>query len=141
MERQLSDGIGTLANCPFFSIFEQTFIYMQAAIRTTLIIAFLVAVSGFQLIKTTLTVTVRDELGNIVEGATVQLFENEQDYTAEKNVAAQGVTDKKGVLKLKDLKAIEYYLIVRKDDKDNSGGGEKTKLEEKKINKVTVIIQ
>lgn len=115
---------------------------MKPAIRTLFIIAFLVAVSAFQLIKTTLTVTVRDELGNIVEGAKVQLFENEADYTAEKNVAAEGVTDKKGILKMKELKAIPYYVIVRKDDKDNSGGGEQTgKLEEKKINKVTIIIQ
>jgi hypothetical protein len=52
------------------------------------------------------------------------------------------VTDKKGVLKLKDLKAISYYILIKKDDKDNSGGGEQVgKLEAKKINKVTVIIQ
>jgi hypothetical protein len=115
---------------------------MKPAIRTLLFVTFLVAVSAFQLIKTTLTVTVRDELGNIVEGAKVQLFENEADYTAEKNVAAEGITDKKGILRMKELKAIPYYVIVRKDDKDNSGGGEQTgKLEEKKINKVTIIIQ
>jgi hypothetical protein len=115
---------------------------MKPTIRTILIMTFLVAVSAFQIIKTTLTVTVRDELGNIVEGAKVQLFENEADYTAEKNVAAEGVTDKKGILKMKELKAISYYVIVRKDDKDNSGGGEQVgKLEEKKINKVTIIIQ
>ena len=98
--------------------------------------------SAFQLIKTSLTVTVRDELGNIVEGGTVQLFENEEDYLAEKNIVAEGVTDKKGVLRLKELKDIPYYIIVRKDDKDNAGGGERVeKLEEKKINKVTIIIQ
>lgn len=115
---------------------------MKPAIRLVLLSAILVAASAFQLIKTTLTVTVRDELGNTVEGAKVQLFENEADYTAEKNVAAEGVTDKKGILKMKELKAIQYYVIVRKDDKDNSGGGEQTgKLEEKKINKVTIIIQ
>jgi ABC-type Na+ efflux pump permease subunit len=98
--------------------------------------------AALQIIKTTLTVTVRDDLGNTVEGATVQLFENEGDYTKEQNVAAEGVTDAKGVLRLKDLKAIAYYIIVRKDDKDNAGGGEKTeKLEAKKINKVTIVIQ
>ena len=98
--------------------------------------------SSFQLIKTTLNLTVRDEVGNTVEGATVQLFETEDDYIAEKNVAVEGVTDAKGVLKLKDLKAMSYFVIVRKDDKDNSGGGERTgKLEEKRINKVTVVIQ
>lgn len=98
--------------------------------------------SGFQIIKTTLHVTVRNELGNTVEGASVQLFENEEDYNAEKNIVAQGVTDKKGTLKLKNLKAIPYFVIVRKDDKDNVGGGEQIgKLEEKKVNKVTIVIQ
>jgi hypothetical protein len=101
-----------------------------------------VAASSFQIIKTSLNVTVRDETGNTVEGATVQIFESEEDYTKEVNIAAQGTTDKKGYLKLKELKSIPYYVIVRKDDKDNSGGGEKTeKLEAKKINKITVVIQ
>jgi hypothetical protein len=37
---------------------------------------------------------------------------------------------------------MSYFVIVRKDDKDNSGGGERTgKLEEKRINKVTIAIQ
>ena len=101
-----------------------------------------ILLSGFQLIKTTLNITVRDELGNIVEGATVQLFETEEDYLEEKNVVAEGTTDKNGVLKLKDMKAIAYYVIIRKDDKDNSGGGERTAvLEAKRINKVTIVIQ
>ncbi len=109
-------------------------------ILTSLSLAILL--SGFQLIKTQLSVTVRDELGNIVEGATVQLFETEQDYLKEENVVAEGTTDKNGNLKLKELKAIAYYVIVRKDDKDNSGGGERTaKLEAKRINKVTIVIQ
>ncbi len=110
--------------------------------RTLFVFGFFIIGSSFQLIKTTLNLTVRDEVGNTVEGATVQLFETEEDYVAEKNVAVEGVTDAKGVLKLKDLKAMSYYVIVRKDDKDNSGGGERTgKLEEKRINKVTVVIQ
>jgi hypothetical protein len=104
--------------------------------------ALFVFFSAFQLIKTSLNVTVRDETGNTVEGATVQLFETEEDYTKETNVAATGVTDKKGYVKIKELKSIPYFVIVRKGDKDNSGGGEKTeKLEAKKINKVTIVIQ
>lgn len=107
------------------------------------VISFLfIATTGFQLLKTQLTVTVRDELGNLVEGATVQLFETEEDYNAEKNVAAEGATDKKGIVRLKEVKDIAYFVIVRKDDKDNSGGGEKiNKLEGSKVNKVTIIIQ
>jgi hypothetical protein len=115
---------------------------MKVHLRVLLIFALFVSASSFQLIKTTLNLTVRDEVGNTVEGATVQLFETEDDYIAEKNIAIEGVTDSKGVLKLKDLKAMSYFVIVRKDDKDNSGGGERTgKLEEKRINKVTVVIQ
>jgi hypothetical protein len=115
---------------------------MKTAYKLFLVFSLLFLAAGFQLIKTSLNVTVRDETGNTVEGAKVQLFEKEEDYTAEKNVAAEGVTDKKGYLKLKELKSIPYYVIVRKDDKDNAGGGEQTgKLEAKKINKVTIIIQ
>jgi ABC-type Na+ efflux pump permease subunit len=115
---------------------------MRSTVPFTCLIAIVMLLSAFQLIKTSLNVTVRDELGNTVEGATVQLFENEEDYNKEENVAASGVTDEKGYVKIKDLKAISYYVIVRKDDKDNVGGGEKTeKLEAKKINKVTIVIQ
>ena len=106
------------------------------------IVSLAILVSSFQLIKTTLHITVRDDLGNIVEGANVQLFEAEEDYLKEVNVAAEGTTDKNGIVKFKDLKAISYYVIVRKDDKDNSGGGERTaELEAKRINKVTIVIQ
>lgn len=112
---------------------------MKKIILLTLISIFLLS---FQIIKTQLTVTVRNELGNIEEGAKVMLFEREDDYKSEKNVAAEGVADKKGIVKFKDLKAISYFIIVRKDDKDNAGGGEQTsKLEANKINKITVVIQ
>ena len=101
----------------------------------------LVAMS-FQIIKTQLPVTIRNELGNTEQGVSVQLFETEEDYKNETNVAAQGVTDAKGVVKLKDLKATSYYVLAKKDDKDNFGGGEQTgKLEANRINKVTVVIQ
>ena len=115
---------------------------MKRYIPIGVVASLLIILSGFQIIKTTLSLTVRDEVGNTVEGATVQLFEKEEDYVAEKNVAVEGTTDAKGILKLKDLKAMSYFVIVRKDDKDNSGGGERTgKLEEKRINKVTIVIQ
>jgi hypothetical protein len=115
---------------------------MKSSLRILFAVSFLVLSQSFQIIKTTLNLTVRDEVGNTVEGATVQLFEKEEDYVAEKNVAVEGSTDAKGILKLKDLKAMSYFVIVRKDDKDNSGGGERTgKLEEKRINKVTIVIQ
>src|SRR3989337_3972544 len=115
---------------------------MNYSTRSLLALTFLILISGFNLIKTTLHLTVRDEVGNTVEGATVQLYENKEDYNAEKNAVAEGTTDAKGNLKLKELNPISYFVIVRKDDKDNSGGGEQTgKLEVKRINKVTIVIQ
>jgi hypothetical protein len=104
--------------------------------------SFFLVLSGFQILKTSLNVTVLNELGNPVEGATVQLFEKEADYKEEKNVSLEGVTDKKGIIKFKEIKAMSYYVIVRKDDKDNSEGGEQTgRLEPGRINKVNIIIQ
>jgi hypothetical protein len=115
---------------------------MKSNTKILFVSIFMMALMSFQLIKTQLTITVRNELGNIEPGVTVQLFETEEDYKTEKNVAAQGTTDKKGIVKFKELKATSYYVIARKDDKDNSGGGEQTgKLEANKINKVTIIIQ
>jgi len=115
---------------------------MKTPAKIFLGLAIIILASSFQLLKTYLTITVRDEVGNTVSDATVQLFEKEEDYNKEENVVMEGVTDNKGVLKLKDLKAISYFVIVRKDDKDNAGGGERTgKLDEKKVNKVTIVIQ
>lgn len=115
---------------------------MKPVSRVFLGTAFLLLAMSFQIIKTQLSVTIRNELGNTEEGVKVQLFETEEDYKAEKNVAAEGYTDKKGIVKFKDLKATSYYVIAAKDDRDNSGGGEQTgKLEENRINKVTIVIQ
>jgi hypothetical protein len=94
-----------------------------------------------QLFKTSLTLTVRDEVGNIVAGASVKLFEKKDDYQKETNPAAEETTSEKGVARFKDLKAITYFVLVRKGDKDNAGGGEEVKLEEGKFNKSTVVIQ
>ncbi|HNP94543.1 MAG TPA: SpaA isopeptide-forming pilin-related protein [Cyclobacteriaceae bacterium] len=98
--------------------------------------------SEAQIFNTSLTLTVRDELGNTVEGATVQLYNSEADYLAETNVFVEGVTDKKGVVKFKKLEGKSYYVLARKGDINNAGGGEQIgQLEEGKFNKATVIIQ
>lgn len=99
-------------------------------------------VAPSQIFKTSLTVTVRDELGNTVEGVSLKLFLKEEDYTKEVNQVAETMTDKKGVAKFNKLKPESYFILARKGDKDNTGGGEKIgKLEEGKFNKVTIIIQ
>lgn len=95
-----------------------------------------------QIFKTSLTVTVRDELGNTVEGASLKLYLKEEDFTKEVNQVAETTSDKKGVAKFNKLKPESYFILARKGDKDNTGGGEKIgKLEEGKFNKVTIIIQ
>lgn len=114
--------------------------------KLILIPAFLMLISvsaiSNQVFNTSLTVTVRDELGNIVEGATIQLYEKEDDYLKEVNVVTEDSTDKKGVAKFKKLKPMAYFVLVEKEDRNNAGGGEQIgKLEEGKFNKVTIVIQ
>lgn len=112
---------------------------MKKYVVSTLLVAVISMAMAF---KTSLTLTVRDELGNVVEGCSVKLFEKEDDYKKEVNFSFEGTTDAKGVVKFKDLKPIEYFVLARKGDKDNAGGGEKIgKLEEGKFNKSTVVIQ
>jgi len=91
-----------------------------------LVLFFVAVITGFQLIKTQLTITIRNDLGNTVDGASVKLYEKEEDYSKEENVAAQGVTDAKGIVKFKELKAIPYFVQVEKEDLNNFGGGEQT---------------
>lgn len=96
-----------------------------------------------QIFKTSLEITVRDNLGNIVDGAEVQLFKNKEDYQAEAN-PIQGIkyTDAKGRAKFTELDTQEYYINVEKGDMNNYGAGIKTdQLEQKRNNKVTIIIE
>ena len=100
------------------------------------------AIDSYQLIKTQLVITIRNELGNTEGDVQVQLYETEDDYKNEENMVAEGITDKKGVVKFKDLKDIPYFVLASKDDLNNFGGGEQTgKLETGRINKVTIVIQ
>ena len=108
------------------------------------LVLFLVLAAAFSfaaLLKTSLNVTVRDETGNIVEGASIKLFAKQEDYEKELKPFAEATTDEKGMAKFKDIDRLSIFILVRKGDKDNTGGGEQTKLEQGKINKVTVIIQ
>jgi len=115
---------------------------MRRVTQTLAMVSLLVTLASFQIIKTQLTITIRDDLGNIVEGAKVRLFEKEEDYKNEENAAAEGTTDAKGKVKFKELKAMPYYILAEKEDKNNFGGGEQTgKLEANRVNQVTVVIQ
>ncbi len=90
-----------------------------------------------------LRIMVLNDLGNIEEGARVLLYHNKSDYQASKNpVRAAEVTDHKGIVKFKKLKAKAYFVDVRKGNKNNDGAGAQTaKLEAGKANRVTIIIE
>jgi len=111
--------------------------------KSLFILAFVFNLSGgLQLFNTSLTVTVRDEMGNTVDGAAVKIFTKEEDYTKETNPVEEGTTDAKGVVKFKKLNPQAYFILCRKGDKDNAGGGEKiSPLKKGDFNKVTVVIQ
>lgn len=96
-----------------------------------------------QLLKTNLKITVRNDLGNLEEGVSVQLFSSEEDYREEKDPVTEILlTDDKGVVKFKDLEPKVYFVNAEKDDKNNIGAGVATqKLDEGKTNKVTIIIE
>ncbi|WP_422008727.1 carboxypeptidase-like regulatory domain-containing protein [Roseivirga pacifica] len=95
-----------------------------------------------QIFSTKLRLTVLDELGNIVKGAEVALYKTEADYAREENpVQEPMLTDQKGRVTFKKLAPMSYWVVVRKGDKDNAGGGEiVSKLEEGKLNKANVVI-
>jgi hypothetical protein len=114
---------------------------MKSLLILTLVLNFAVN-KPLQLFNTSLTITVRDELGNTVEGVSVKLFAKEDDYIKEKNQLEEGTTDAKGVVKFKKLNPESYYILCRKGDKDNTGGGEKiSALKKGEFNKVTIVIQ
>jgi len=115
---------------------------MKSLLLLLLVLNFGMENKPTQIFNTSLTVTVRDETGNIVEGASVKLYLKEEDYTKEVNALEEGVTDKKGVFRFKELEPKSYFILCRKGDKDNTGGGEKVStLEKGKYNKITVVIQ
>lgn len=99
--------------------------------------------NNHQLFNTTLQITVRNELGNTEEGAEVVLYKTEEDYEKNTNpVMEPQLTNAKGIVTIKNLEPIEYYVNVSKEDANNFGAGVQTgKLEAKKMNKVTIIIE
>lgn len=114
----------------------------KSIVRIVSVAGLVYVLMSFQIIKTQLNVTIRNELGNTEEGVTVQLYEKEEDYKAEKNVVMEATTDEKGIAKFKELKSIPYFVLAKKGDKNNFGAGEQTApLEAKRINKVTIVIE
>jgi len=112
-----------------------------------LLFIFVISLYGFtdynQVLNTSLKITVVDYLGNVVEGASVNLYPTDKDYRNETNpVAETQYTDKKGRVTFKKLEPTVFFVYVVKDDMNNVGGGVQTDtLEKGKINKVNIVIE
>lgn len=108
----------------------------------TLLFTGMVSTADAQLLPTKLRITVIDGLGNFVEGASVAIYENEQDYIASENPIAIMKSDKKGRVTFKELKPIPYFIEAKKGDKTNDGEGVQTAaLFEGRINKANTVIE
>lgn len=116
---------------------------MKRILSALVILCVAMAFKSDQLFKTNLKITVRNELGNVEEGVSVQLFKTEEDYRNETNPATEvQMTDSKGDVKFKDLEPIIYFVNAEKGDKNNIGAGVQTDtLQEGKLNKITIIIE
>lgn len=120
---------------------------MKNLIRISFLSIVLLSLSAFnaadeQLLPTKLRITVIDELGNFVEGATVSIYETEEDYRANKNAVGTDTSDSSGKVQFKGLKTISYYVDAQKEDLNNNAAGVKTAaLEEGKLNKINTVIE
>jgi hypothetical protein len=112
---------------------------MKKILVSVLVLVLFVAVAA--VLKTSLHITVRDEVGNVVPDANIKLYSNRENWEKETGHFAEGFTDAKGIFKFQEVNQLTVFVLIRKDDKDNTGGGEQTTLEKGKINKVTVVIQ
>ena len=110
---------------------------------TILLVSALVAFDQVQVFNTSVKINVRNELGNIEEGAAVQLYGSEEDYRLETNPVTEILyTDKKGNVKFTELEAKAYFINASKGDKNNIGAGVQTApLVDGKMNKLTIIIE
>lgn len=96
-----------------------------------------------ELLKTSLRITVLNELGNPEEGVVLKLYPTEKDYKEETNMIGDSIlTDKKGRGTFKDLEPTVYFVSAEKGTKNNHGAGIQTHpLEDGKLNKVNIVIE
>lgn len=114
---------------------------MKKSLVIPFVIVSLILLASFQLFKTNLRITVRNELGNIESGATVAVYKTKEDYDKGINPVALDKTDDKGTVVYDNMEAIVYYVTAEKGDRNNFGAGEKTEpLTPNKTNKMTIII-
>jgi len=113
------------------------------SLLASIVIAFVLNTSYQGILKTSLEITIRDRLGNTVEGVKVKLYKTYEDFNNDTNFIAEPLqTDGKGKVLFKNLEAIPYYISAVKGDNNNYGDGEMVDtLIESRRNKVTIIIR
>ena len=119
---------------------------IKNSVVLSLLLVFTLTMSSFELnspLPTSLRITIIDELGNPVEGASVQLYATDEDYRAETNPVSEAqLTDKKGKTTFKKLESIIYFVNAEKGDKNNDGAGVQTDtLKTGLLNKVNIVIE
>ena len=95
------------------------------------------------ILKTSLEITIRNRLGNIVEDCEIQLYGNRADYENEANPIAEAqMTSKKGKVLFKELESLPYFIRAEKGIANNFGEGEMVDtLVASRRNKVNIIIR
>jgi len=72
---------------------------------------------------TSLELVLKDDLGNIVPGASVELYSSETDWNAGTNQIGTTLTsDASGKVKFTNVSNIKYYWFAEKDCKNNVNG-------------------
>jgi len=110
---------------------------------TILLTIFFLNASGQGFMKTSLEITIRDRLGNTVEGVKVKLYKTYEDFQSDIDFIQEPMeTNAKGKVVFKDLETIPYYISAVKGDNNNYGDGEMVDtLIGNRKNKVTIIIR
>jgi hypothetical protein len=72
---------------------------------------------------TNLQITVKDNLGNSITGATVSLFVDSSDYANGTNSVANSISDASGNVKFTNLSTIKYYFLAKSNCENNFNSG------------------
>jgi hypothetical protein len=87
--------------------------------------------------STGIELSLTDNLGNVVSGASVKLFSSQTDWKNKTNqIGATQTSDASGKVRFKDLSNIKYYWFAEKDCQNNANGTATT-LDPITANKIT----
>lgn len=73
--------------------------------------------------ETSLEINVSDDYGNIISGATVELYATESDFYAATHLIESNYTDANGTVTFYNLSSAKYYWFASKGCKNNMNGG------------------